>query len=126
MANLVEIEDEIQLAYVAEELIQHFYEEVDGFQIGQLVVVGIDTGAEEETGVATVDDLATAAELDEVGLMFLIAGGDEAVDFAFQLDLLIVVVWAVPLGQAGFASMNLLLVWRTRWAWGLLRTGDSE
>lgn len=34
MANLVEVEDEIQLAYVAEELIQHFDEEVDGFQIG--------------------------------------------------------------------------------------------
>ena len=98
VANLVEVEDEIQLAYVAEELIQHFDEEVDGFQIGQLVVVGVDAGAEEESGVATVDDLAAAAELDEVGLVFLVAGGDEAVDFAFQLDLLIVVVWAVPFG----------------------------
>ena len=77
---------------------------MDGFQIGQLVVVGIDTGTEEGSGVATVDDLATAAELDEVGLVFLIAGGDEAVDFAFQLDLFVVVVWAVPLGQAGFTS----------------------
>ncbi|KAI7288120.1 hypothetical protein KC345_g6 [Hortaea werneckii] len=69
--DFTKVEDEIQLAYVAEELIQHFYKEVDGFQIGQLVVVGIDTGTEEESGVATVDDLAAAAELDEVGLVLI-------------------------------------------------------
>lgn len=61
--------------------------------------------------------------------MFLIAGGDKAVDFAFQLDLLIVVVWAVPLGQTGLASMDLLLALRTRWAgvyYGLAVLNEDE
>jgi len=57
---------------------------VDGFQVRQLVVVGVDAGAEEEAGVAPVDD-AVCAELDEVGLVLLVAGGDEAVDLVGRL-----------------------------------------
>lgn len=48
-------------------------------QIRQLVIIGVDADAEEEACVAPVHDLVVA-ELDEVGLVFLIAGCDEAVD----------------------------------------------
>jgi hypothetical protein len=52
---------------------------MDRLQVGELVVVGVDAGAEEEPRVAPVDDLVVT-ELDEVGLVFLVARGDEAVD----------------------------------------------
>ncbi len=48
-------------------------------QVGELVVVGVYAGAEEEAGVPAVYDLVVA-ELDKVGLVILVAGGDEAVD----------------------------------------------
>lgn len=78
--HLVKIEDQIQLAHVAEEGVQHLDEEVDGFEVRELVVVGVDAGAEEEACVAAVHDLGALAELDEVGLVFLVARRDEAVD----------------------------------------------
>ena len=53
---------------------------MDSLEVGELVIIGIDTGTEEETGVAAVHDLGSLAELDEVGLVFLVARGDEAVD----------------------------------------------
>lgn len=52
---------------------------MDGLEVRQLVVVGVDASAEEEARVAAVDDLV-GAELDEVGLVLLVAGGYEAVD----------------------------------------------
>ncbi len=48
-------------------------------EIRQLVVVCVDADAEEEAGVAPVDDFQ-GAEFDKVGLVLLVAGGDEAVD----------------------------------------------
>lgn len=71
--DLVEVEDQVQLAHVAEEGVEDLDEEVDGLQVGELVVVGVDAGAEEEPRVAPVDDLVVA-ELDEVGLVLLVAG----------------------------------------------------
>lgn len=52
---------------------------MDGFQVREFVVVGVDADAEEEPRVPPVDDLEVP-EFDEVGLVFLVAGGDEAVD----------------------------------------------
>lgn len=101
--HLVEVEDEVELADVAEEGVEDLDEEVDGLEVGELVVVCVDAGAEEEPGVAAVDDLVVA-ELDEVGLVLLVAGGDEAVDLALELDLLVVAVGGVPLGETGLAS----------------------
>jgi hypothetical protein len=75
---------------------------VDGLEVRELVIVCIDAGAKEETSVAAVDDLV-GAKLDEVGLVFLIALGDQTVDLALELDLLVVAVGGVPLGEAGFA-----------------------
>jgi hypothetical protein len=50
-----------------------------GLQVRKLVIVRVDARTEEESCVAPVDDLVVA-ELDEVGLVFLVSGGDEAVD----------------------------------------------
>lgn len=80
--DLVEIEDQIQLAHVTEKGIQNFDEEMDGLEVGELVVVCIDACAEEEAGVAAVDDFTGATELDKVGLVFLVAGSHQTVDFA--------------------------------------------
>jgi hypothetical protein len=43
-------------------------------QIRKLVIVGVDARAEEEPCVPSVDDFVLP-ELDEVGLVFLVAGG---------------------------------------------------
>jgi SpoU rRNA methylase family enzyme len=77
-------------------LIQHFHEEVYGFKVRKFVVVRIYACAKEEPSIPAVDDLRGAAELNKVGLMFLVARGDKAVDLTLELDLLVVVVGAVP------------------------------
>lgn len=77
--DLVEVEDQIQLADVAEESVEDLDEEVDGLEEGELVVVRVDAGAEEEARVPPVDDLVVA-ELDEVGLVLLVSGRYEAVN----------------------------------------------
>lgn len=55
--DLVKIENEIEFADVSEKGIEHLDKEVDRFEVGQLVVVGIDAYAEKETGIASIDDL---------------------------------------------------------------------
>ncbi len=80
---LVEIKDQIKLAHISEKAIEHLDEEMDGLQVSQLVVVRIHADAEEEPGVAPVDDFE-GSELDKVGLVLLITGSNEAVDlFSF-------------------------------------------
>jgi hypothetical protein len=54
--HLVEVENQVQFAHVSKKGIQHLDEEVDGFKVGQLVVVGVDARAEEEAGISPVDD----------------------------------------------------------------------
>ena len=97
-AYLVKVEHQVQFTHIAKELIQHFYKEVYRFQVCELVIVGVYARAKEQSGIAAVDDFRCAAELDEVGLVFLIAWSDEAVDLTLELDLLVVVVGAVPFG----------------------------
>ncbi len=77
--HLVKVEHQVQLADIPEEGVEHLDKEVDRLEVGELVVVGVDARAKEEPRVAAVDELVVA-ELDEVGLVFLVAGGDEAVD----------------------------------------------
>jgi len=55
--DLVEVEHEVQLTDVPEELIEDFNEEVDGFEVSELVVVGVDADTEEEPCVAAVHNL---------------------------------------------------------------------
>lgn len=80
---------------------------MDGLKEGELVVVCVDAGAEEEASVAAIDDLVVA-EFDKVGLVLLVTRGDEAVDFALELDLFVVAVGGVPFGEAGFAPIWLI------------------
>ena len=81
---LVKVEDEIELADVAKEGIEDLDKEMDRLEIGQFVVVGVDAETKKEACVPTVDDLEVA-ELDKVGLVFLVPGGDEAMDLALEL-----------------------------------------
>ncbi|KAL8816094.1 MAG: hypothetical protein Q9223_004834, partial [Gallowayella weberi] len=57
----------------------HLDEKMNRLEICQFVIVGVDADAEEEASVAAVDDFEVS-EFDEVALVFLVAGGDEAVD----------------------------------------------
>jgi len=58
IVSLVEVEDEIELANVAEVAVQAFHEVVDRFQSQQLVVANVDACNEEKTSVTLVADLA--------------------------------------------------------------------
>ena len=97
-AYLIKVEYQVQFTHVAKELIQHLHEEMYRLQVCELVVVGVYARAEEQSSIAAVNDFRGAAELDEVGLVFLVARRDEAVDLTLELDLLVVVVGAVPFG----------------------------
>lgn len=103
--DLVEVEDEIELADVAKEGVEDLDEEVNGLEVGELVVVCVHADAKEEAGVAAVDDFVVA-KLDKVGLVFLVAGRHEAVDLAFELDLFFVAKGRVPFRKTGFASVG--------------------
>ena len=91
-AHLVEIEHQIQFAHIPKELIQNLNEKVYSLQVRQLVVIRIYASAEEESRISPVYNLTAATELDEVGLVLLVARRYEAVDFAFELDLFVIVV----------------------------------
>lgn len=95
---LIEVEHEVQLAHVTKELIQHFYEEVYGLEICQLIVVGVYTRTEEEPCISPVYDLGRPAEFDKVGLVFLISRSYKAVDLgkSDRLDYC-ASLWGVPL-----------------------------
>lgn len=82
--DLVKVENQVELADIAEEGVKNLDKEVDGLEVGELVVVGVDAGAEEEARVAAVNDLVVT-ELDEVGLVFLVARCNKAVDLMFYL-----------------------------------------
>mmetsp|Transcript_75312 Transcript_75312/g.215645 ORF Transcript_75312/g.215645 Transcript_75312/m.215645 type:complete len:238 (+) Transcript_75312:33-746(+) len=68
VVGLVEVEDQVQLAHVAEVAVQALHEVVDGLESEQLVVVGLDAGDEEEAGVALVADLVVAPLEEVAGL----------------------------------------------------------
>ena len=53
----MEVEDDVELADVAEVTVEDLHEEVDHLQRHQLVVGLVDAGDEEERGVALVDHL---------------------------------------------------------------------
>lgn len=57
---------------------------MDRLEIGQFVVVGIDAKTEEEARVSTIDDLEVA-ELNKVGLIFLVPWCDKTMDLALEL-----------------------------------------
>jgi hypothetical protein len=83
---------------------------VYSLQIRELVIVCVDARTEEEACVPPVDDLILP-ELDEVGLVLLVAGGDEAVD-------LLLFSWVSERALA-----RVLVRWRERMGGGGRRKG---
>lgn len=77
--HLIKIKHQIQLTHIPKESIQHLYKKVNRLQIRQLVIIGVDARAKEQTGISSIDDLVVS-ELDKIGLVFLVARGYEAVD----------------------------------------------
>jgi hypothetical protein len=57
LSHLVKIKHQIQLTHVLEKGIQDFHKEMNGFQIREFVVVGVDAKTKEKTGVPTVNYL---------------------------------------------------------------------
>ena len=54
---LVEVEDQVELTDVAEELIQDLHKVVDGLQVAEVVVLQVQTEAEVQPSVPSVDNL---------------------------------------------------------------------
>ena len=52
--HLVEIEDQVQLAEILEEHIQHLHQQVNQLDLDEVVVLLIEAKGKEETGVAAV------------------------------------------------------------------------
>ena len=84
--HLIKVKNQIQLTHIAKKRIQHLHKEMYRLQIRQLVIVRIHTDTEEQSRVAPVDDFRRA-ELNEVRLVLLVPRRNQAVDFAFKLDL---------------------------------------
>jgi hypothetical protein len=78
--HLVEVKDQIQLTNIPKERIQNLYEEMYCLQIRKLIIICVHTGAEEKSSIAAIDDLGGIPKFDEVGLVLLVARGDETVD----------------------------------------------
>ena len=57
ITHLVEVKDQIQFTHIPKELIQHLDEEVDSFEVCQLIVIRIHADTKEKPSVASVDDL---------------------------------------------------------------------
>jgi hypothetical protein len=79
--HLIKIKNQIQLADIPKEAIEHLYEEVDRLKICKLIVIRVDAHAKEQPRIPTVDNLVVA-KLDKVALVLLVAGSNEAVNFA--------------------------------------------
>jgi len=89
--HLIKVKDQIQLTHIPKKRIQHLHKEMYRLQIRQLVIVRIHTDTEEQSRVAPVDDFRRA-ELNEVRLVLLVPRRDQAVHFAFELDLLFILL----------------------------------
>lgn len=74
---------------------------MDGFEVRQLIVIGIHTDTEEQPRVSSVHDLGTPPELDKVRLVFLISWGDKAMDLG---GCELVCGWAGNVGAAAQTS----------------------
>jgi hypothetical protein len=102
--HLVEVKHQVQFTHVPEKRVQNLHEKVYSLQVRQFVVVCVNACAEEEAGVSAVYDLGHVAELDEVGLVLLVAWGYETVDLLRCLARSLVVF--------GTGVVGILRVWR--------------
>lgn len=72
--DLVEIENNVELANAAEERIKGLDEKVNCLEVKQLVIRRLYTNAEKEARIPSVNDLSLP-KLDEIGLELLISTG---------------------------------------------------
>lgn len=82
-SHLIKVEHQVQFTHIPKKLIQDLDEEVDCFQVCQLVIVGVNARAEEQPRISSVHDLRAAFELDEIRLIFLVSRRDKAMDLGF-------------------------------------------
>ena len=54
---LVEVEDKIELAHVAEVMVQNLHKQMDALKIGELIVSHVHTHGEIQASISPVDDL---------------------------------------------------------------------
>ncbi len=103
--DLVEVEDDVQLAHVGEEVVERLDEEMNELEVGHVVVVDVDAQSEEEPRVAPVDELEVAVlyKIREAGF----AGRDEAMNLHLLAIALGVVARDVPLDHAGLSHSVL-------------------
>mmetsp|Transcript_28919 Transcript_28919/g.64205 ORF Transcript_28919/g.64205 Transcript_28919/m.64205 type:complete len:200 (+) Transcript_28919:39-638(+) len=96
--HLVEVEHDVQLADVAEVLVQQLHEQVDGLHQQQLVVRSVRAEHEVQPRIPAVDELV-ALELYKVSVV-LVPGSYDTVDVILQLHALALGGRrGVPLGQ---------------------------
>jgi hypothetical protein len=54
ITNLLKIENQIQLTYIAEEMVKNLHKQVDTFKVHELIVSNVNTQGEEETRISPV------------------------------------------------------------------------
>ena len=84
--NLVEVEDNIQLANVGKVGIQEFYKQVDGFQVGEFVLLNVHGDGKEQTRISSIYEFV-AIVFDKV-CVFFVAGCHQSVNLGFNAGLL--------------------------------------
>ena len=52
---LVEVEDQVQLAHIAEVMVKNLHKQVDTLQVSKLVVCDIDAHGEEQSRIPPID-----------------------------------------------------------------------
>jgi hypothetical protein len=84
--NLIEVEDDVQLANIRKVRIQQLHEQVYTLQVTQFVILNVDGDGEEQSSVAAVDQFVIVI-LDEIRVFF-VPGGHQAVHLRLDPGLL--------------------------------------
>ena len=66
LTNLVEVEDKVELAYVAEKVVQNLDKQVNALQVHQLIVSQVNAEGKEEACISSVDHFVRS-ELGQAG-----------------------------------------------------------
>lgn len=82
---LVKVKHQVQLTHIPKKLVQHLDEEMDSLEIGKLVIIGINTDAEEQPRISPIDNLRAPSEFYEIRLVFLISRRDESMYLGWPL-----------------------------------------
>ncbi len=102
LPDLVEIEDDVELADIAEEFFKELHEEVDGLEVGKLVVRHVHTQGKVQARVTPVNKLVVLV-LHKVGV-FAVPAHNQLVHFGLQTELLRLCGRGhIPLGQSRLA-----------------------